>query len=143
MVSDIEIDRQLYSGLLRLHVLHHAAQSPVFGFWIIEELSRHGYRVSPGVMYPLLRSMERKGYLRSTRERSGRRARRVYRATPLGDEALRAAKVKVQELFSELFEDSIVARSRAPQRGNSGTEKPPADRSRPRGIRGRRRSKTT
>ncbi len=109
MDSDIETDRQLYSGLLRLHVLHHAAQEPIFGFWMIEELARHGYRVSPGVMYPLLRSMERKRYLRSTHERSGPSARRLYHATPLGRRALSAAMVKVQELFSELFEHKTAA----------------------------------
>jgi hypothetical protein len=32
-------------------------------------------------------------------------ARRLYRATPLGRTALSAAKVKVRELFRELFED--------------------------------------
>ena len=33
-------------------------------------------------------------------------ARRVYRATPAGEEALAAAKLKVRELFGELFEDN-------------------------------------
>ena len=122
MVSDIEIERQLYSGLLRIHVLHHAVQGPVFGFRMIEELSRHGYKVSPGVMYPLLRSMERKGYLRSTHERSGRWARRVYRATPLGRKTLGAAKVRVRELFSELFEE-VTARPTAKRyRQHTGTK---------------------
>ena len=132
MAPDIEIDRQLYSGLLRLHVLHHAAQAPVFGFWIIEELSHHGYKVSPGVMYPMLRSMERKGYLRSARERCGRSSRQVYRATPLGRTALRAAKVKVQELFSELFEDGTAAPPARRSRNATGG-KEPGQRTRSRG----------
>ena len=29
--AKVEADRDLYSGLIRLHVLHHAAQGPVFG----------------------------------------------------------------------------------------------------------------
>ena len=48
-------DRDLYSGLIRLHVLHHACQEPVFGLGMIEELARHGYRISPGSLYPLPR----------------------------------------------------------------------------------------
>ncbi len=32
-------DRDLYSGLIRLHVLHHAAEGPVFGLGMIEELA--------------------------------------------------------------------------------------------------------
>lgn len=100
-------DRDLYSGLIRLHVLHHAAEEPVFGLGMIEELARHGYRISPGTLYPLLRRLETKGYLRSSEERNGKSRRKLYRATPLGRRALAAAKHKVRELFQELVgEDS-------------------------------------
>jgi PadR family transcriptional regulator PadR len=98
-------DQDLYGGLIRLHILHHATARPVFGLWFIEELARHGYKLSPGTLYPLLHSLERKGYLRSTKERSGKSARRTYRATPLGRKVLAAAKGKVSELFGELLED--------------------------------------
>jgi PadR family transcriptional regulator, regulatory protein PadR len=100
-----EIDRELYSGLIRLHVLHHAVQEPIFGLGMIEELGRHGYRISPGSLYPLLHGLERKGYLRSTEQRNGKSLRKVYRATPLGRKALKAAKGKVRELFRELIMD--------------------------------------
>src|SRR5215468_9469058 len=97
-------DRDLYSGLIRLHVLHHAAEGPIFGLGMIEELARHGYRISPGSLYPILQGLEKKGYLRSTEQRNGKSLRRVYRATPLGRKALAAAKNKVRELFHELVE---------------------------------------
>jgi PadR family transcriptional regulator len=100
-----EEDQDLYSGLIRLHILHHAAEEPIFGLGIIEELGRHGYRLSPGTIYPILHGLERKGYLRCTEERLGKTVRRVYRATAKGKRALAAAKQKVQELFGELFED--------------------------------------
>jgi DNA-binding PadR family transcriptional regulator len=98
-------DKDLYSGLIRLHILHHAAEEPVFGLAIMEELGRHGYVLSAGTLYPLLHGLERKGYLKSTEERSGAHRRRVYRATRKGKKALRDAKHKVRELFGELFED--------------------------------------
>jgi DNA-binding PadR family transcriptional regulator len=98
-------DRFLYAGLIRLHVLHHAVKEPVYGLAMIEELGRHGYKVSAGTLYPILHGLEERGYLTSTEERSGSVARRVYRATRLGEEALAAAKLKVRELFGELFED--------------------------------------
>jgi len=97
-------DRDLYSGLIRLHVLHHAAEEPIFGLGMIEELARHGYRISPGSLYPLLQGLEKKGYLRSTEQRKGKSLRRVYQATPLGRKALAASKSKVRELFHELIE---------------------------------------
>jgi DNA-binding PadR family transcriptional regulator len=99
-----DADRDLYSGLIRLHVLHHAVEEPVFGLGMIDELARHGYRISPGSLYPLLHSLEKKGYLRTSVERNGKSLRKVYRATPLGRKALAAAKSKVRELFRELIE---------------------------------------
>lgn len=97
--------RELYSGLIRLHVLHHACERPFFGLWMIEELSHHGYRLSPGTLYPLLAAMERKGLLQSSRERVSGKVRRMYTATPAGRAALSTAKKRVKELFGELFEE--------------------------------------
>jgi DNA-binding PadR family transcriptional regulator len=97
-------DRDLYSGLIRLHVLHHAAEEPTFGLGMIEELARHGYRISPGSLYPLLHGLEKKGYLRASQVRNGKSLRKVYRATALGRKALAASKNKVRELFRELIE---------------------------------------
>ena len=96
-------DRSLYSGLMRLHILHHAAEKPLYGIWIAEELTRHGYKLSAGTLYPILHGLERKGYLHSHEERNGRTARRVYKMTPLGRKALRTARKRVQELFGEMF----------------------------------------
>jgi PadR family transcriptional regulator, regulatory protein PadR len=101
---DYSADRELYSGLIRLHVLHHAAEEPIFGLGMVEELARHGYRISPGTLYPLLHGLEKKGYLRATEERDGRSRRKVYRVTPRGKKALAAARRKVRELFRELIE---------------------------------------
>jgi DNA-binding PadR family transcriptional regulator len=95
--------QELLSGLIRLHILHHAAEGDIYGQWMIEELARHGYRMSPGTLYPLLHGMEEKGYLESRQERAGRSVRRLYRATPLGREALVLAREKVRELFGEIF----------------------------------------
>jgi PadR family transcriptional regulator, regulatory protein PadR len=98
-------DKDLYAGLIRLHILHHAAHGPIFGIGIIEELAHHGYTMSAGTMYPLLHGLEAKGYLKSSEERDGKRFRRIYRATPKGKRELEAAREKVRELFGELFED--------------------------------------
>ena len=97
-------DRDLYSGLIRLHVLHHAAKEPIFGLGMIEELRRHGYRISPGSLYPLLHGLEKKGYLNTSEVRNGKSLRKLYRATPLGRRALAASKERVRELFRELIE---------------------------------------
>ncbi|MGH7617491.1 MAG: PadR family transcriptional regulator [Gemmatimonadaceae bacterium] len=98
-------DRDLFAGLIRLHLLHHASEEPIFGLGMIEELGRHGYHMSAGTLYPILHSLESRGYLRSTiRQTPDARRRRVYRITPAGRRALAEAKLKVRELFGELFE---------------------------------------
>ncbi len=97
-------DKDLYGGLIRLHILHHAADEPIFGLGIIEELRRHGYEMSAGTLYPMLHGMEKKGYLISRHERTGRRGRRVYEITEQGRVALAKARAKVKELFGELIE---------------------------------------
>jgi PadR family transcriptional regulator PadR len=99
-------DKDLYSGLIRLHVLSLSCQEPIFGVGIIEELARHGYRLSPGTLYPLLHGLEERGYLISSEEIGLRQLRRVYQATPKGRKAMAAAKLKVRELFSELLENA-------------------------------------
>lgn len=99
-------DADLYGGLIRLHILHHASREPVFGLGIIEELGRHGYKLSAGTLYPMLHSMEDAGYLRSKPHVVVGKTRRNYLITTRGRAALAAAKEKVTELFGELFEDN-------------------------------------
>jgi len=97
-------ESELYGGLVRLHILHHANEEPIFGLGIIEELRRHGYRLSPGTLYPMLHAMEETGYLRARTRIVEGKARRNYVITAKGRLALSAAKEKVRELFGELFE---------------------------------------
>lgn len=96
-------DHDIYSGLIRLHVLHHAAEGPIFGLWMIRELRHHGYKIGPGTLYPLLHRMEESGYLKSKSESIGGKQRRTYRITPRGRRALGAARQKIRELAGELL----------------------------------------
>jgi PadR family transcriptional regulator, regulatory protein PadR len=100
--SPSEADRDLYSGLMRLHVLHHAVQGPIFGLGMIEELARHGYRISPGSLYPLLQGLEKKGYLRSIQQRNGKSLRRVYRATLAAGKRSLPRRAKYGNFFMNL-----------------------------------------
>jgi DNA-binding PadR family transcriptional regulator len=97
-------NRDLYSGMIRLHILHHAENEAIFGAGMAEELARHGYKISPGTLYPILHGLEKRGYLTSEKERSGKSIRRLYRITASGRRALKTAKLRVSELFGELIE---------------------------------------
>jgi DNA-binding PadR family transcriptional regulator len=101
------IDKDIFSGLIRLHVLYHASHEHIFGLGMIEELAHHGYKVSPGTLYPVLHGLEKHGYLVSKVELVGKRNRRIYAITPAGRKSLRAAKARVWELFREFFEEEL------------------------------------
>jgi DNA-binding PadR family transcriptional regulator len=103
-MKDDPENRDLYSGMIRLHILHHAEREAIFGAGMAEELARHGYKISPGTLYPILHGLEKRGYLTSDEERSGRTARRLYKITASGRRALKTAKLRVRELFGELIE---------------------------------------
>jgi len=94
----------LLSGFVRIHILHHAAEGEVYGQWLIEELARHGYRISPGTLYPMLQAMEERGYLVSREDKDGRlgRRRKLYRTTAAGRRGLKAARERLRELTGEV-----------------------------------------
>jgi len=97
-------NQELLSGLIRIHILYHACKEPIFGLGMIEELQRHGYKLSAGTLYPMLHGLEKRGFLRSQKIRNGRRSRRLYRATARGRKALERAREKVKVLLGELLE---------------------------------------
>ncbi len=97
--------RELFFGLIRIHVLVHAAHEPIFGLAMMEELAHHGYRIGPGTLYPLLHGLERSGLLKSSLKVAGGRERRIYRITSAGRKALARASAKVDELHEELHEE--------------------------------------
>jgi PadR family transcriptional regulator PadR len=97
--------RDMFTGLIRIHVLVHAVHEPIFGLAMMEELNHHGYRIGPGTLYPLLHGMERGGLLKSQLKNVDGRRRRLYRITATGRRALRNAALKVDELHDELHEE--------------------------------------
>jgi PadR family transcriptional regulator PadR len=110
----------LLSGLIELHVLYHAAEEEIFGLGMLEELQRHGYRISPGTLYPLLHRLTHRGYLRVRELKLGRTRRRLYSATPKGRRALAAIRQHVRELMGELEESSSQRRSPRPTGREAG-----------------------
>lgn len=95
--------REFLRGAVRLHILHHAAHGSVHGAWLADELAHHGYRISPGSLYPTLHKMEAEGLLRSQSEVVEGRARRSYLATAKGRQVLKDTIVQLRELATEVL----------------------------------------
>jgi PadR family transcriptional regulator PadR len=98
-------NRLFFAGFVRIHILHHAASERICGVDMMEELGRHGYRLSPGTVYPVLHELERAGLLSAHAEVVAGKKRKYYVATVRGRKALAAAKVKLRELAAEVLEE--------------------------------------
>ena len=99
------LTREILLGFWKVHILHHAAEHPVIGQWILTELRHHGYDISPGTLYPLLKRMERNGWLRCEAE-AGTGRRRFYHLTRDGAAVLDILRDNVIELHHEVVEEA-------------------------------------
>lgn len=113
-------NREILLGFWKAHILHHADEGPVVGHWMLQELRRHGYDVSPGTMYPLLQRMEHRGWLRCEVEPdAGPRARRSYYLTKAGREVLDLVRAQVRELHRELVAEQARPAGVEPRRNRA------------------------
>jgi len=97
------VNHEILLSFWKVHVLYHAAEGEVIGNWMLEELRHHGYDVSPGTLYPLLKRMEKNGWLTSTAdENRGPKAPRSYKITPEGRKVLKIVQKQLRELGVEV-----------------------------------------
>jgi DNA-binding PadR family transcriptional regulator len=101
------LSREILLSFWKVHILHHAGEEPIHGQWILRELRRHGYEISPGTLYPLLKRMERLGWLKGKSEpRGGSRARKDYRLTREGRAVLALIREQLEELYREVVAEA-------------------------------------
>ena len=97
LLRDIEL------AFMRIHILHHAAEHPIYGLRMRNELAEHGYDISVGTLYPTLHQLAEHGYLTSDERLVDGRRRRYYEATSEGRELL----VRIQRKLSELTREAL------------------------------------
>jgi DNA-binding PadR family transcriptional regulator len=136
------LTREILLGFWKVHILHHAAEHPIIGQWVLSELRRHGYDISPGTLYPLLKRLERNGWLRSEAAvGTGTRRRRYYHLTRRGAAVLEALRETVVELHHEVVAEADAhARPKTFRLTSTSADAPaatPTPRRRPRAGRGR------
>jgi DNA-binding PadR family transcriptional regulator len=100
--------QEFFRGFIKIHILHHAEEAPVYGLEMAVELAHHGYdNLSPGTLYPTLHALERSGYLTSQRKLDRGRWRRYYALTSKGKETLRQVRIRLRELAEEVLEREV------------------------------------
>jgi DNA-binding PadR family transcriptional regulator len=84
-----EVQAKLAKGLLDLIVLQFLNTQPMHGYQIITKIRRSfGVYFGPSTIYPLLASLEKKGYVNSEWNMATERPRKIYKLTTEGNNLL-------------------------------------------------------
>lgn len=59
-------------------------RTPGYGYGLLEDLQRHGFATDANTLYPLLRRLEKQGYLTSEWNTDEARPRKFYRSSTAG-----------------------------------------------------------
>ena len=100
-----EMLQDFFLGFVKVHILYHASKAPIYGVEILQELGRHGYRLSPGTLYPTLHRLEKEGYLAVEKRVVGGKVRKYYTGTEQGLAVLEESRKKISELVDEVLLD--------------------------------------
>jgi DNA-binding PadR family transcriptional regulator len=97
--------KDFFLGFIKIHILYHASKEPIYGLEILEELGRHGYKLSPGTLYPTLHRLEREGCLTVKKKVVEGKVRKYYSTTKQGRAVLSESRKKIAELVEEVLLD--------------------------------------
>ncbi len=97
---------------VRLGVLHVLSKKPMCGNEIAEEMRpdtkkfRHEFspKLNPNVLYPLLHSLEKEGFIKGRWEHPSKRTRRIYTITPEGKIMLKHLKQVFKPRIKEMLQ---------------------------------------
>ncbi|MBE6081687.1 MULTISPECIES: PadR family transcriptional regulator [Tissierellales] len=95
------------TSFVKLYILHLLKEKSYYGNEIIDEIKlrmENKWIPSPGMVYPLLREMEEKGYIIGSWDQPDKRSIRRYRIT---DEGYKHYKIILLQ-YKTIFEDSLI-----------------------------------
>jgi PadR family transcriptional regulator PadR len=81
--------QELRRGTIVLACLH-LLREPGYGYGLLEQLEDRGFHTDANTLYPLLRRLEKQGFLVSEWSTDEARPRKNYRTSPAGDDLARA-----------------------------------------------------
>jgi PadR family transcriptional regulator PadR len=85
-----EVQVKLMKGLLDLIVLQFLNSQPMHGYQIITKIRKNfGVYFGPSTIYPLLATLEKKGYVNSQWNMNNERPRKIYKLTNEGQTMLK------------------------------------------------------
>ena len=97
------LNRKFFLGFIRIHILYYARKKEIYGVQMMDELKNHGYQVSPGIIYPILHSLENEGFLKSREKNVRGKIRKYYKITVKGEKILQESRKKIKKLINEVI----------------------------------------
>ena len=87
--SQKEVSTKLMKGLLDMIILQYLNSEPMHGYQVITKIRKnYGVYFGPSTIYPLLGTLEKKGYIESQWNMNFERPRKVYSLTNDGQSML-------------------------------------------------------
>ncbi len=103
------IQTKLTKGLLDTIVLQLLNRQPMHGYQIIAKIRKDfGIYFGASTVYPLLTSMEKKGYVKSTWNMDAERPRKIYAITKDGENVLNFAENSLHMFCKMMNKDDNV-----------------------------------
>jgi PadR family transcriptional regulator, regulatory protein PadR len=101
------VQTKLTKGLLDMIILQHLGQESMHGYQIITKIRKEfGVYFGPSTIYPLLGTMEKKGYLKSVWNMDSERPRKVYTLTAVGKNILNLSENSLNFICKNLTSDN-------------------------------------
>ncbi|HUJ84163.1 MAG TPA: PadR family transcriptional regulator [Candidatus Acidoferrales bacterium] len=97
--------KEAQKGYIRMGVLILLSKKPSHGYEIMKEINsrtRGFWQPTPGGVYPILRDLEKCGYVKGQWQTQKNRRLKVYKITKAGDLILRRAIVKQAEISDNI-----------------------------------------
>jgi DNA-binding PadR family transcriptional regulator len=93
-----ELVQRITRNLLDIQILRLIRAQSMWGYKIKKQAeAKFNVRLRHGALYPLLNTMESKGFLTSERQQQGGRTRKVYTITQKGEQYLKAYRSVLRE----------------------------------------------
>ena len=111
-----EIQTKLTKGLLDMIILQFLDEQPMHGYQIITKVRKNfGVYFGPSTVYPLLGTLEKKGYLKSTWNMDSQRPRKIYQLTKDGETVLNFTEGSLNIICKTMTTDNKIHIQAAPQ----------------------------
>jgi PadR family transcriptional regulator PadR len=105
-----EIHTQLAKGLLDMIILQYLNQEPTHGYQIITKIRKDfGVYFGPSTIYPLLGTLEKKGYVKNTWYMDAERPRKVYELTNDGKTVLNFTEKSLTMICNTAIKENKIA----------------------------------